>query len=150
MMLAPVGVTAKAVQEDLTGWHEGAQMEEGDVLKALAAYEKFSSSKMVCGKVDTGVKFFFKKGAHDAAKGKGRERREDHKNGEVEALTQRVKEMEARLAEKDDFEEATTENIKKFLEKEGLPKWMTSLCGSVIEYLDSNENLKGDILARQA
>ena len=42
------------------------------------------------------------------------------------------------------------ENIKKFLEREGLPKWMTSLCGSVIECLDSNENSKGDVLARQA
>ena len=68
----------------------------------------------------------------------------------MEALTQRVKELEAKLAEKDEFEEATPKNIKKFLEKEGLPKWMTSLCGSVIEYLDSNENSKGDALARQA
>ena len=118
--------------------------------KALAAYEKFSSNKMVCGKVDSGVKIFFKKGTDDAAKGKGRERQGDHKDGDVEALAQRVKELAARLAEKDDFEEATTENVKKFLEKEGLPKWMTSLCGSVIEYLDSNENSKGDVLARQA
>ena len=62
MMLAPVGLTAKTVQEDLTRWQEGAQMEEGDVLKALAAYEKFSNSKMVCGKVDTGVKIFFPEG----------------------------------------------------------------------------------------
>ena len=150
MMLAPVGLTAKIVQEDLTGWQEGAQMEEGDVLKALAAYEKISNSKMVCGKVDTGVKIILPKVAEEAAKGKGRELREDHKDGDVEALTQRVKELEAKLAEKDEFEEATTENIKKFLEKEGLPKWMTSLCGSVIEYLDSNENSKGDALARQA
>ena len=150
MMLAPMGLTAKAVQEDLTGWHEGAQMEEGDVLKALAAYEKFSNSKMVCRKVDTRVKIFFQKGADDEAKGKGRERCEDNKDGDVEALTERVKELEAKLAEKDDFEEATTENIKKFLEKEGLPKWMTSLCGSVIEYLDSNDDTKGDTLARQA
>ena len=58
--------------------------------------------------------------------------------------------MEAKLAEKYEFEEATTENIKKFLEKEGLPKLMTSLCGLVIEYLDSNKNSKGDALARQA
>ena len=68
----------------------------------------------------------------------------------MEALTQRVKEREAQLAEKHDFEEARTENIKKFLEREGLPKWMTSLCGSVIEYMDSNENSKGAVLARQA
>ena len=27
---------------------------------------------------------------------------------------------------------------------------MTSLCGSLIEYLDSNENSKGDVLAGQA
>ena len=93
-------------------------MKEG-VLKAPVVYEKFSNSKMVCGKVDTGVKIFFHKGADDAAKGKGRERREDHKDGDVEALTQRIKELEAKLAEKDDPEEATTENIKKFREKEG-------------------------------
>ena len=150
MMLAPVGLAAKAVQEDLKGWNEGAQMEEGDVLRAPAAYEKFSSSKMVCGKVDGGIKIFFKKGTDDAAKGKGRENQEEHKDGDVEAPTQRVKEPEARLAEKDDFEETRMENVKKFLEKEGLPKWMTSLCGSVIEYLDSNENSKGDALARLA
>ena len=120
------------------------------MLKALAAYEKFSSSKMVCGKVDSGVNIFFKKEANDAAKGKGREHREDLKDGDVEALTQRVKEPEAKLAQNDDFEEATTKNIKNFMEKEGLPKWMTSLCGSVIEYLDSDENSKGDVVARQA
>ena len=130
MMLAPVGLTAKPVQADLTGWQEGAQMEDGDVLKALAAYEKFSNSKIVCGKVNTGVKILFKKGADEATKGKGGECREDQKDSEVEALTQRVKELEAKLAEQDELEEITTENIKKILEKEGLPKWMTTLCGS--------------------
>ena len=68
MMLAPVGLTAKAIQEDLTGWHEGAQMQWGDVLKALDAHEIFSNSKMVFGKVHAGLKIFFKKGADDGAK----------------------------------------------------------------------------------
>ena len=51
---------------------------------------------MVCGKVDSGVKIFFQKVVDEGAKGKGRERREDQKDSEVEALSQRVKELEAK------------------------------------------------------
>ena len=91
MMLGPMGLAAKTVQEDLAGWQKGAQMEEGGVLKALVANEKFSNRKVVCEKVDTGVNIFFQKVADEAAKGKGRERCEDRKDGDVEALAQRVK-----------------------------------------------------------
>ena len=56
MMLAAVGLNGKRVPSELNAWPEGQEPDENDALKALAAYEKFSSTKLICGKVDGKIK----------------------------------------------------------------------------------------------
>ena len=65
-------------------------------------------------------------------------------------LTRRNGELEANFAGKDEMEQISVEDITTFLEKEPIPKWMTTLCCLVVQFPESKDDTKGDTLTNHA
>ena len=65
-------------------------------------------------------------------------------------LTQEVKGLEAKLARKHKLEEVTVDSIKSFMDKDAPPKWMNSMCASLIDYRESHDLNTGETLPKAA